>query len=75
MDRIVLLCYVVVLQVFMDSASYIEVTQLSLSTQAGSASKRRRLDTGWALLRGILEDSGNTLLSLPWLFQCNRFFH
>jgi len=58
--------HVIIIQVFMDSASSIEVTQLSWSTQAGNASKRRRVDTGWAVLRGFLEDNGNTLLSLPW---------
>lgn len=52
---------------FMEGTSCIEVTQLSWSTQAGNASKRRRVDTGWAVLRGCLEDNGNTLLSLPWL--------
>lgn len=57
----------------MDSTSCVEVTQLSWSTQAGSAAKRRRVDTGWAVLRGILEDNGNTLLSLPWLVLCGRF--
>jgi len=55
----------------MDNSSCIEVTQLS--TQAGSASKRRRVDTGWAMLRGILEDNGNTLLLLPWLILHGRF--
>jgi len=60
------------LQVFLDGGSYIEVTQLSLSTQAGSAAKRRRLDTGWALLRSILDDNGNTLLALPWFLLMHR---
>jgi len=55
----------------MDNTSCIEVTQLSWSTQAGSAAKRRRVDTSWAVIRGILEAGDNTPMSLPWLVLLN----
>ena len=63
------------LQLFEASASVVEVTQTSLldttlsqaSQQPGGAKKKRRLESGWDVIQGVVNTQGHSLAAVPWL--------
>ena len=52
------------IQLFVERISAIDVTQLS--TALGSASKKRRIESGWGLLRDATLQSSSSYSVVPW---------
>ncbi|XP_006815117.1 serine-protein kinase ATM-like [Saccoglossus kowalevskii] len=55
-------------QIFSEKTTEIEVTQMTfVNTQPGSRSKRRRLESGWEMIRDALTQQGHMTETIPWL--------
>ena len=58
-------------QLFLDKSSAIDVTQISFlhepgSTQLGGPAKKRKVESGWGVLRGAIATQGQAYQVIPW---------
>ena len=54
-------------QLFYEKNSVLEITQLSfLNTQPGGPAKKRRIESGWAILREIILNQASSTAAIAW---------
>ncbi|ESO89357.1 hypothetical protein LOTGIDRAFT_229208 [Lottia gigantea] len=59
-------------QLFDDTATTIDVTQLPSTSTNGTPAKKRRLLSGWSTLRDIIIQFSNVMQVIPWLQLLSR---
>jgi len=50
----------------MEKASVMDVTQFTLENQPGSAAKKRKIESGWAVITEAIVTYGSSHLGIPW---------